>query len=151
MANAVNLMQSLVSISQFNRGQATKIFDRLHSERGKIKGEQKQFKELTTGNVVIMGRKSYEEIGRPLPNRKDIICTDSIPAKLLADFKGFTVTKFLMETANEGAVCNPCPPFFRGEEISEDVIDSGYFVGYDFKKSLIKVQQAILLDLLGLE
>lgn len=33
MANAVNLMQSLVSISQFNRGQATKIFDRLHSER----------------------------------------------------------------------------------------------------------------------
>ena len=27
----------------------------------KIKGEQKQFRELTTGNVVIMGRKSYEE------------------------------------------------------------------------------------------
>ncbi len=39
----------------------------------KIKGEQKQFKELTTGNAVIMGRKSYEEIGRPLPNRLNII------------------------------------------------------------------------------
>lgn len=39
----------------------------------KIKGEQKQFKELTTGNVVIMGRKSYEEIGHPLPNRRNII------------------------------------------------------------------------------
>lgn len=39
----------------------------------KIKGEQKQFRELTTGNVVIMGRKSYEEIGRPLPNRRNII------------------------------------------------------------------------------
>ena len=39
----------------------------------KIKGEQKQFKELTTGNVVIMGRKSYEEISKPLPNRKNII------------------------------------------------------------------------------
>lgn len=38
-----------------------------------IKGEQKQFKELTTGNVVIMGRKSFEEIGKPLPNRKNII------------------------------------------------------------------------------
>jgi len=38
-----------------------------------IKGEQKQFKELTTGNVVIMGRRSYEEIGKPLPNRKNII------------------------------------------------------------------------------
>ena len=39
----------------------------------KIKGEQKQFKELTTGNVVVMGRKSYEEIGHPLPNWKNII------------------------------------------------------------------------------
>ena len=39
----------------------------------KIKGEQKRFKELTTGNVVIMGRRSYEEIGRPLPNRRTIV------------------------------------------------------------------------------
>ena len=39
----------------------------------RIKGEQKQFKELTTGNTVIMGRRSYEEIGHPLPNRKNII------------------------------------------------------------------------------
>ncbi len=39
----------------------------------KIKGEQKRFRELTTGNVVIMGRKSYEEIGRPLPNRFTVV------------------------------------------------------------------------------
>lgn len=39
----------------------------------KIKGEQKRFKELTTGNVVIMGRRSYEEIGRPLANRTTIV------------------------------------------------------------------------------
>lgn len=39
----------------------------------KIKGEQKRFKELTTGNVVIMGRRSYEEIGRPLPNRTTVV------------------------------------------------------------------------------
>ena len=39
----------------------------------RIKGEQKQFKELTTGNVVVMGRKSYEEIGHPLQNRKTIV------------------------------------------------------------------------------
>ena len=32
----------------------------------KIKGEQKRFKELTTGNAVVMGRCSYEEIGKPL-------------------------------------------------------------------------------------
>lgn len=39
----------------------------------KIPGEQRQFKELTTGHVVIMGRKSFEEIGHPLPDRKNIV------------------------------------------------------------------------------
>lgn len=43
----------------------------------KIKGEQKRFRELTTGNVVIMGRRSYEEIGRPLPNRTTIVVSNS--------------------------------------------------------------------------
>ena len=43
----------------------------------KIKGEQKQFKELTTGNVVIMGRNSYDEIGRPLPNREMIVISNT--------------------------------------------------------------------------
>ena len=32
-AIAANLLQTLVPISQFNKGQAAKIFDRLHSER----------------------------------------------------------------------------------------------------------------------
>ena len=38
-----------------------------------IKGEQKQFKELTTNNTIIMGRKTYEDIGHPLPNRLNIV------------------------------------------------------------------------------
>ena len=42
-----------------------------------IPGEQKQFRELTTGNVLVMGRKTYEEIGRPLPNRKTIVVSKS--------------------------------------------------------------------------
>ena len=43
----------------------------------RIKGEQKRFKELTTGNVVIMGRRSYEEIGHPLPDRMNIIVSNT--------------------------------------------------------------------------
>ena len=39
----------------------------------RIKGEQKQFKELTMENTIIMGRKTYEDIGHPLPNRKNIV------------------------------------------------------------------------------
>ena len=38
-----------------------------------IPGEQKQFRELTTGNIVVMGRKTFEEIGHPLPDRKNIV------------------------------------------------------------------------------
>jgi dihydrofolate reductase len=42
-----------------------------------IKGEQKRFKDLTTGNVVIMGRRSYEEIGKPLPDRYTIVVSQT--------------------------------------------------------------------------
>jgi dihydrofolate reductase len=33
----------------------------------------KRFKEITTGHSVIMGRKTYESIGKPLKNRRNII------------------------------------------------------------------------------
>jgi dihydrofolate reductase len=33
----------------------------------------KQFKNLTTGHPIIMGRKTFESIGKPLPNRTSII------------------------------------------------------------------------------
>lgn len=76
---------------------------------------------------------------------KDIVCTDSLPAAVLEDFKQFQVTKAIMDMANEGAILNPCPPFYRGEEVSADVMDSKYFVGYEFKKYLLEVQQAIMI------
>ena len=31
------------------------------------------FKRLTTGHTIVMGRKTYESIGRPLPNRRSIV------------------------------------------------------------------------------
>ena len=37
----------------------------------------KYFKRITTGKAVIMGRKTYESIGRPLPNRTNIVITRS--------------------------------------------------------------------------
>ncbi len=33
------------------------------------------FKRVTTGNVVIMGRRTFESIGRPLPRRTNIVVT----------------------------------------------------------------------------
>lgn len=33
----------------------------------------KHFKDITSGHPVIMGRKTYESIGKPLPNRTNIV------------------------------------------------------------------------------
>jgi len=41
----------------------------------KLPADMKHFKDITTGHIVIMGRKTYESIGRPLPNRKNIVLT----------------------------------------------------------------------------
>lgn len=76
---------------------------------------------------------------------KDIVCTDSLPTSALEDFRKCQVTTAAMEMANAGAILNPCPPFYRGEEVSTEVIASKYFVGYEFKKYLLEVQQAIMI------
>lgn len=79
---------------------------------------------------------------------KDIICTDSVAPQELADFRDYQITSEVMREANPGALLNPCPPFYRGEEVSAEVIESDYFVGYEFKKHLLEIQQAVLLHCL---
>ena len=44
----------------------------------KISGEQRQFRELTTGNTIVIGRKAFEEIGKPLPNRNTVLVSSTI-------------------------------------------------------------------------
>jgi dihydrofolate reductase len=63
-----------------------------------ISEDLKRFKKLTTGCPIVMGRKTYDSIGRPLPNRENIVfsrsskkikgCSvrTSVP-RLLSDFK----------------------------------------------------------------
>lgn len=41
----------------------------------KLPEDMKRFRELTAGKPVVMGRKTFESIGKPLPNRKNIILT----------------------------------------------------------------------------
>ncbi|MFZ1655235.1 MAG: dihydrofolate reductase [Candidatus Moraniibacteriota bacterium] len=40
-----------------------------------LKDDFRRFKERTLGHVIIMGRKTYESIGRPLPGRTNIVIT----------------------------------------------------------------------------
>jgi len=50
------------------------------------------FKRMTTGHVVLMGRKTFESLGKPLPNRTNIVVTRAgeIPGVLtLTDLRSF--------------------------------------------------------------
>ena len=41
----------------------------------RIRADWQRFKAVTTGNVLIMGRKTYDSIGRPLPGRTTFVIT----------------------------------------------------------------------------
>ncbi|MEK8127675.1 dihydrofolate reductase [Paenibacillus filicis] len=43
----------------------------------RIPGEQSRFKELTIGKTIVMGRRTYESIGKPLPGRRTIVVSRS--------------------------------------------------------------------------
>lgn len=42
-----------------------------------IKEDMRRFRTTTTGHPVVMGRKTYESIGRPLPKRTNVVITRS--------------------------------------------------------------------------
>ena len=46
-----------------------------------LKKDPKHFKETTTGGLVIMGRKTFDSMGRALPNRENLILTRDINLK----------------------------------------------------------------------
>ena len=46
-----------------------------------LSDDLKNFKKLTLGKTVIMGRLTYDSIGRPLPNRKNIVLSRSLKDK----------------------------------------------------------------------
>lgn len=41
----------------------------------RLPADQARFKRLTTGHVLVMGRRTYESIGRPLPDRTTVVVT----------------------------------------------------------------------------
>ena len=44
----------------------------------RIPEDMKRFKRLTMGHAVLMGRKTYESLGNPLPGRRNLVVT-SVP------------------------------------------------------------------------
>lgn len=45
----------------------------------KLSADLKRFKALTTGNTIVMGRKTFESLGRPLPGRRHVCVSRQYP------------------------------------------------------------------------
>jgi len=65
----------------------------------------KWFKQMTTGHVIVMGRKTFESIGKPLPNRTTIVLTRSA-----APIPG-------VRTLSDLSQLDPADPALAGREI----------------------------------
>ena len=76
--------------------------NRVIGKEGKIPWHLKEdlahFKKLTSNSVVIMGRKTYESIGKPLSNRINLVMTRN--AKEIKDLKVVPNSKVALEVAS---------------------------------------------------
>ena len=69
-----------------------------------LKKDLAHFKEYTTNKIILMGRKTFESIGRPLPNRINFVVS-----KTIKDIEGahvFTSTEEALSNANNLCVEN---------------------------------------------
>lgn len=64
-----------------------------------ISEDLKHFKTLTTGNRIIMGRKTFESIGKPLPNRENIVLSKN--GFIYEGVKVYSRVEELLETLND--------------------------------------------------
>ena len=65
----------------------------------RLKKDMAHFKNITTNNVVIMGRKTYESIGKTLPNRVNIVLSRNMKSN--EDFYTFDSIEKAIEWSKE--------------------------------------------------
>ena len=64
----------------------------------------KLFKAHTTGNIVIMGRKTFDSIGRPLPNRRNLVVSKSVQEnEKVAGVEYFPDLEHALNAAQDGS------------------------------------------------
>ena len=67
----------------------------------------------------------------------------------LKDFSGYQVDSALMALADRNAIFMHCLPAHRGQEVSDEVIDSRASVVFDQAENRLHAQKAVLVQLLG--
>jgi len=93
----------------------------------------KRFKKLTTGHHIIMGRKTFESIGKALPNRTTIIITRNIAYKQKDCLIANSLSEALLLVKNDDS-----PYIIGGAQIYKQAIEivdrlDITFVHHDFE------------------
>jgi dihydrofolate reductase len=84
----------------------------------RLPADLKHFKSLTMGHPIIMGRKTYETIGRPLPGRINIVMTHDRAYQA----PGCTVVHSLEEALSCASESNPSEVFVIGGGVVFDAV-----------------------------
>ncbi|HET6415471.1 MAG TPA: dihydrofolate reductase [Polyangiales bacterium] len=83
-----------------------------------VSEDLKHFKATTSGHAIIMGRKTYDSIGRPLPKRRNIVVTRRIGAEI----PGCEVAGSLDEALALARTSDPCPFIIGGASLYEEAL-----------------------------
>lgn len=81
----------------------------------------------------------------------DIVLTDGWPPELdeLKKFKPYQLTIEKLKKTNKGCLVNPCPPINRAHAVTDEVMNSEHFIGYEMKASLLHMQKTILEEFIA--
>jgi dihydrofolate reductase len=75
-----------------------------------LPNDLKQFRKLTTGHTIIMGRRTFDSIGKPLPNRTSIVISRDPNLKI----EGCTVVNSLEDAIKTAKLTEPEEAFIIG-------------------------------------
>ena len=96
-----------------------------------LKDDLAHFKKYTTGKIMIMGRKTYESIGRPLPNRVNYVISST-----LKDIEGVSIFTSLEDAIEAAKIQN------LDQDIANEIAIIGG--GYLFRDSIHSFNKLVL-------
>ena len=96
-----------------------------------LKYDLAHFKKYTTGKIIVMGRKTYESIGKPLPNRVNFVISST-----LKDIEGVSIFTSLEDAIEAAKIYN------LDQEIANEIAIIGG--GYLFRDSIDSFNKLIL-------
>lgn len=84
-----------------------------------LPADLKRFRQLTTGHHIIMGRKTYESIGKPLPNRTTIIVSRNSAYYQEGCLLASSLENAIQMAKNEDIIC-----IVGGEQIYRQALEN---------------------------